>query len=160
MKGLVLSGGSGTRLRPLTFTGAKQLIPVANKPIIFYGIDALVDAGIKEIGIVVGTTAEEVQKVVGDGSRWNVSITYIHQSAPMGLAHAIKISREFLGDESFIMYLGDNILKNGIRDFVFPKSLLKGSTSVLRSRVAHPKTKTSPNRAAMNDLDSTLVCMR
>jgi len=118
MKGLILSGGFGTRLRPLTYTSAKQLIPIANKPIIFYGIESLVNAGVKEVGIVVGDTAEEVKKIVGDGSRWNIKIEYIHQPAPLGLAHAIKVSRDFLKEEPFIMYLGDNILKEGVNDFV------------------------------------------
>ncbi len=139
MKGLVLSGGSGTRLRPLTFTGAKQLIPVANKPIIFYGIEALVDAGVKEIGIVVGATAQEVNTVVGDGSRWGVSVTYIHQEAPLGLAHAIKISRDFLQDRSFIMYLGDNILKNGIRDFVTQFQHDRPNALILLTEVTNPQ---------------------
>jgi glucose-1-phosphate thymidylyltransferase len=139
MKGLVLSGGSGTRLRPLTYTGAKQLIPVANKPIIFYGIEALVAAGVKEIGIVVGVTADEVREVVGDGARWGISVTYIHQQAPLGLAHAIKISRDFLRDESFIMYLGDNILKNGIRDFVTQFQKDRPNALILLTEVTNPQ---------------------
>ena len=114
MKGLILSGGKGTRLRPLTFTQAKQLVPVANKPVLFYGIEALKDAGIKEIGIIVGDTKEEIQDAAGDGTRWGIRISYIEQEAPLGLAHAVKISEDFLGREPFVMYLGDNILKSGI----------------------------------------------
>lgn len=118
MKGLILAGGFGTRLRPLTYTGAKQLIPIANKPIIFYGIEALVDVGIKEIGIVVGDTKEEVMNTVGNGERWKINIEYIPQEAPLGLAHAIKIAEGFLGTEPFIMYLGDNILKDALHSLV------------------------------------------
>ena len=118
MKGLILSGGKGTRLRPLTFTQAKQLVPVANKPVLFYGIEALKEAGIAEIGIVVGDTKEEIKNAVGDGSRWGVRISYIEQETPLGLAHAVKISEEFLGKEPFVMYLGDNILKSGIKSLV------------------------------------------
>lgn len=118
MKGLILSGGKGTRLRPLTFTQAKQLVPVANKPVLFYGIEALKEAGIREIGIVVGDTKDEIKEAVGEGSRWDVRISYIEQEAPLGLAHAVKISEEFLGKEPFVMYLGDNILKSGIKSLV------------------------------------------
>ncbi len=118
MKGLILSGGFGTRLRPLTYTSAKQLIPIANKPIIYYGIEAIASAGIKEIGIVVGETAEEVKKTVGNGEKWNIKIDYIYQPQPLGLAHAIKISKAYLKDEPFIMYLGDNILKEGVNYFI------------------------------------------
>ena len=100
MKALVLSGGKGTRLRPLTFTTAKQLIPVANKPVLFYGLEAISQAGIKEVGIVVGETREEVQSAVGDGSRFNLKVEYIYQPEPLGLAHAVLISRDFLGDEA------------------------------------------------------------
>jgi glucose-1-phosphate thymidylyltransferase len=139
MKGLILSGGFGTRLRPLTYTGAKQLLPVANKPIIFYGIEALVGSGIKELGIVVGDTAEEVQHAVGDGSRWNISIQYIRQEAPLGLAHAIKISRAFLGTDSFVMYLGDNILRDGINDFVKNFDAHHPQSLILLTEVANPQ---------------------
>lgn len=118
MRGLILSGGKGTRLRPLTFTQAKQLVPVANKPVLFYGIEALKEAGIEEIGIVVGDTKEEIRQAAGDGSRWDVRLTYIEQEAPLGLAHAVKISEGFLGKEPFVMYLGDNILKSGIKSLV------------------------------------------
>jgi glucose-1-phosphate thymidylyltransferase len=118
MKGLILSGGAGTRLRPITHTSAKQLVPVANKPILFYGIEDMVEAGIKEIAIVVGSTADEIIAAVDDGSRWGADITYIRQEAPLGLAHCVLIARDFLGDDDFVMYLGDNMLQQGLKDFV------------------------------------------
>ncbi len=118
MKALILAGGAGTRLRPITHTRAKQLVPVANKPILFYGLEAIADAGIKEVGIVVGETGDEVRRAVGDGSDWGVSVTYLPQEAPLGLAHAVLIARDFLGDDDFVMYLGDNLLKQSLKDFV------------------------------------------
>lgn len=118
MKALILAGGAGTRLRPITHTRAKQLVPVANKPILFYGLEEIAEAGIKDVGIVVGDTAEEVKAAVGDGSAWGMSVTYIPQDAPLGLAHAVLIARDFLGDDDFVMYLGDNLLKQSLRDFV------------------------------------------
>ncbi len=139
MKGLILAGGFGTRLRPLTYTSAKQLIPIANKPILFYGIEALVNAGINELGIVVGDTAEEVRNIVGKGERWNANITYIPQEAPLGLAHAIKIAKTFLGEEPFIMYLGDNILKNGVDDFVKQFHRNKPNALILLTEVSNPQ---------------------
>ena len=118
MKALILAGGKGTRLRPITFTRAKQLVPVANKPILFYALEAIRDAGITDIGVIVGDTADEVRAALGDGSRWGVSITYIPQEAPLGLAHAVKIAEEFMAGEPFVMYLGDNLIANGITRFV------------------------------------------
>ena len=139
MKGLILSGGSGTRLRPLTYTSAKQLIPVANKPVLFYGIEHLVEAGVTEIGIVVGDTAAEIEAAVDDGSRWGAHITYIRQDAPRGLAHAVKISRSFLGDEPFIMYLGDNILRDGVKDFVDAFDAGGANAQILAATVPEPQ---------------------
>lgn len=118
MKALVLAGGAGTRLRPITHTRAKQLVPVANKPILFYGIEAMVAAGITEIGVIVGDTRDEVMAALGDGSRFGATITYIPQDAPLGLAHCVLIAREFLGDEDFVMYLGDNLLEQDLAAFV------------------------------------------
>ena len=118
VKALILAGGAGTRLRPITHTRAKQLVPVANKPILFYGLEAIADAGIKQVGIVVGDTAVDVQEAVGDGSDWGLSVTYLRQEAPLGLAHAVLIAREFLGEDDFVMYLGDNLLKQSLKEFV------------------------------------------
>ncbi len=118
MKALILAGGAGTRLRPITHTSSKQLVPVANKPILFYALDHMAEAGIKELGMIVGDTADEVMNAVGDGSRWSMKITYIRQEAPLGLAHCVLIARDFLGDDDFIMYLGDNLLRQGVKRFV------------------------------------------
>ncbi len=117
MKALILAGGAGTRLRPITHTRAKQLVPVANKPILFYGLEALAEAGIKEVGMIVGDTAAEVEAAVGDGSHWGLEVTYIPQSAPLGLAHCVLIAREFLGNDDFVMYLGDNLIRQGVKEF-------------------------------------------
>jgi glucose-1-phosphate thymidylyltransferase len=139
MKGLILSGGKGTRLRPLTYTQAKQLVPVANKPVLFYGIEALMEAGISEIGIIVGDTKDEIKQATGDGSRWGLNVTYIEQVAPLGLAHAVKISEEFLDGEPFVMYLGDNILKSGIRSLVEEFQKKKPNSLILLTEVPNPQ---------------------
>ena len=118
MKGLILSGGSGRRLRPLTHTSAKQLVPIANVPILHYVVADLVGVGITDIGIVVGDTGDEVRASVGDGSRWGASVTYIDQAAPLGLAHAVRVAGEFLGDEPFAMYLGDNMFEDSLDEVV------------------------------------------
>ncbi|MCU1358513.1 MAG: glucose-phosphate thymidylylransferase, long form [Acidimicrobiales bacterium] len=118
MRGLILAGGKGTRLRPITHTSAKQLVPVANKPILFYGIEHMAEVGITEIGIIVGETGDEVRAVVGDGSRWGVRITFIDQPDPLGLAHAVLVARPFLADDDFVMYLGDNMLEQGLTGLV------------------------------------------
>ena len=118
MKALVLAGGAGTRLRPITHTSAKQLLPVANKPVLFYGLEAIRDAGITDVGLVVADTAPAIQAAVGDGSAFGLSITYIRQTAPLGLAHAVLVSRDYLGDDEFVMYLGDNFIIGGITPLV------------------------------------------
>jgi glucose-1-phosphate thymidylyltransferase len=118
VKALVLCGGAGTRLRPITHTRAKQLVPVANKPVLFYGLEAIASAGIKQVGMVVGDTAPEVMAAVGDGSRWGLEVTYLPQESPLGLAHCVLIARDFLGDADFVMYLGDNLLQQDLSDFV------------------------------------------
>src|ERR671917_213065 len=119
LKGLILSGGRGTRLRPITFTSAKQLVPVANKPVLFYGIEAMASAGIEEVGIIIAPeTGAEIRSAAGDGSQFGVSIEYIEQDEPLGLAHALLTAEPFLGQSPFVMYLGDNLLRDGIVDLV------------------------------------------
>ena len=119
LKGLILSGGKGTRLRPITHTSAKQLVPVANKPVLFYGIEAMAEAGIEEVGIVIAPeTGAEIETAAGDGARFGVRISYIEQQEPLGLAHAVLTAEQFLGESPFVMYLGDNLLQGGITDLV------------------------------------------
>jgi glucose-1-phosphate thymidylyltransferase len=139
LKGLVLSGGRGTRLYPLTYTSAKQLIPVANKPVLFRVIEAIHDAGITDIGIVVGDTAEEIKRAVGRGGRWEVDIAYIQQEVPLGLAHAVKISKEFLGDERFVMFLGDNVIQGGISPLIAQFAESDYNCQIVLTRVDVPE---------------------
>jgi glucose-1-phosphate thymidylyltransferase len=139
MKGLILSGGKGTRLRPLTYTSAKQLVPVANKPVLFYGLEAMAEAGIKDIAIVVGDTHQEIRDAVGDGSAWGASITYLPQDAPRGLAHAVGISQSFMGDTPFVMYLGDNLLNKGLRPFVDGFWTDRPAAQILLAKVPDPQ---------------------
>ena len=139
MKALVLSGGKGTRLRPITHTSAKQLVPVANKPILFYGLEAIAECQIKDVGIVVGDTKNEIISAVGDGSKFGIKVTYIEQEAPLGLAHAVKISQEFLKDEEFVMYLGDNLIKDGIKSFVENFKKKKPNSQILLAKVKNPQ---------------------
>jgi glucose-1-phosphate thymidylyltransferase len=138
MKGLILSGGRGTRLRPITFTSAKQLVPVANKPILFYGIEALAASGITEIGIVVGDTHQEIRDAVGDGSRWGVRVVYIAQEAPLGLAHAVLTAEPFIGTDSFCMYLGDNLIREKLAPLVERFRADKPNSQILLAHVADP----------------------
>ena len=139
MKGLILSGGRGTRLRPLTYTSAKQLVPVANKPVLFYGIEAMAEAGIRSVGIVVGDTQAEIRAAVGDGSRWGLRVEYIEQHAPLGLAHAVLISEQFIGGEPFVVYLGDNLLMRGISGLAKEFSRDRPAAQILLARVPDPQ---------------------
>ncbi|MDP9287947.1 MAG: sugar phosphate nucleotidyltransferase, partial [Thermoproteota archaeon] len=118
MKGLILAGGHGTRLRPLTFTGNKHMIPIANKPMLYYGLHHLANSNIKEIGIILGPINEGVREAIGDGSKFGVHVTYISQPEPKGLAHAVLVSEKFVDGEPFVMYLGDNLLKQGVDPLV------------------------------------------
>jgi glucose-1-phosphate thymidylyltransferase len=139
MKALVLSGGSGSRLRPITHTSAKQLLPVANKPVLFYGLEAIRDAGISSVGIVVGDTAPSIQAAVGDGSAFGLDVTYIRQDAPRGLAHAVLIARDFLGDDDFVMYLGDNFIVGGIAALVDEFRSGRPDAQIMLTQVPDPR---------------------
>ncbi len=138
MKALVLSGGAGTRLRPITHTSAKQLVPVANKPVLFYGLEAIRDAGVTDVGIIVGDTAAEIEAAVGDGSELGIRVTYIRQDAPLGLAHCVLIAQEFLGDDDFVMYLGDNFIIGGITELVDEFRAGTYDAQILLTKVDNP----------------------
>jgi glucose-1-phosphate thymidylyltransferase len=139
MKALVLSGGAGTRLRPITHTSAKQLVPVANKPILEFGLEAIRAAGIDDVGIIVGETHEEIRAHVGDGSQYGIKVTYIHQPEPLGLAHAVLTAADYLGDDDFVMYLGDNLIAGGITEFVEQFRSEPSAAQILLARVRDPE---------------------
>ncbi len=139
MKALVLAGGAGTRLRPITHTSAKQLVPVANKPILFYGLEQIRDAGITDIGIIVGDTADEIEAAIGDGSALGIKATYIPQPEPLGLAHAVLTGADFLGDDDFVMFLGDNLIEGGITELVQDFQEHKPDAQILLKPVDDPE---------------------
>jgi len=153
MKALILAGGAGTRLRPITHTSAKQLVPVANKPILFYGIEAMAAAGIVEIGIIVGDTKAEVMSTVGDGSQFGVAVTYIPQDLPLGLAHCVLIAQDFLGDDDFVMYLGDNLLEQDLAAFVHAFETARASAEPPSSQILLKKVP-DPHRFGIATLDA------
>jgi len=139
LKGLILSGGKGTRLYPLTYSNAKQLIPVANKPVLYRVIEAIKDAGIDDIGIVVGDTAPIIKEAVGRGGRWDINITYIEQDEPLGLAHAVKTAADFLGDDRFVMFLGDNVIEGGISPLIKEFARSDWNSQIVLTRIENPQ---------------------
>ncbi|MBH28450.1 MAG: glucose-1-phosphate thymidylyltransferase, partial [Chloroflexi bacterium] len=139
MKGLILSGGKGTRLYPLTYTRAKQLIPVANEPVLFRVIRAIRDAGITEIGVVTGDTGTEIEDAVGDGGLWGVNVTFIPQDNPAGLAHAVKISEDFIGNDRFVMFLGDNVIQGGISSLIEQFAHSQWDSQIVLTQVPDPQ---------------------
>lgn len=165
MKGLILSGGAGTRLRPITHTSAKQLVPIANKPILIYGIEAMVEAGISEIGIIISPeTGADIQAAVGDGSTFGADITWIRQDQPLGLAHCVLIAHEFLGDDDFVMYLGDNMLEQNLVGFVSEFTSRRsapelGSTGTLVAQILLTKVD-DPSSFGVAEVDETGAVVR
>jgi glucose-1-phosphate thymidylyltransferase len=163
VKGLILSGGAGTRLRPITHTSAKQLVPIANKPILFYGIEDMAAAGITDIGIIVGETRSEIMAAVGDGSAFGVEVTYIPQEEPLGLAHCVLIAADFLADDDFVMYLGDNMLEQGLTEFVdrFESERAAAQSPTLQDDAVAPVAQIllakvpDPQRFGVAELNST-----
>jgi len=139
LKGLILSGGKGSRLRPFTYTSAKQLVPIANKPVLFYAIEQLVECGIRDIAIVVGDTADQIRAAVGDGAAFGANVEYIEQDAPLGIAHAVKIARDFMGETPFVLYLGDNFLIGGVKSFVDKFRENEASCQILLHPVKNPE---------------------
>src|SRR5689334_13771104 len=139
MKGVVLAGGSGTRLRPLSYTGPKQLIPIANKPNIVYCLDDLREAGITQVGVILGNNMpEKVRELLGDGSKYGVAITYIHQGDPRGIAHAVQCAKDFVGSDSFVVYLGDNLLRGGIKGLVADFEGSRPDAAIALCKVQNP----------------------
>jgi glucose-1-phosphate thymidylyltransferase len=153
MKALILAGGAGTRLRPITHTSAKQLVPVANKPILFYGIEAMVTAGITEIGVIVGDTRDEMMAALGDGSQWGAQITFIPQDAPLGLAHCVLIAADFLGDDDFVMYLGDNLLEQDLGAFVHAFEAARATAEPPTAQILLKRVP-DPHRFGIAELDA------
>ncbi len=139
MKALVLAGGSGSRLRPITYTSAKQLVPVANKPVLFYGLEAIAAAGIQDVGIVVGDSAPSIHAAVGDGWKFGLDVTYIRQTAPLGLAHAVLVAQEYLGDDDFVMYLGDNFIIGGITSLIDEFMAGRPDAQIMLTHVSDPR---------------------
>ncbi len=154
MKALILAGGAGTRLRPITHTSAKQLVPVANKPILFYGIEAMVSAGITEIGVIVGDTRAEVMAALGDGSQFGARVTFIPQDQPLGLAHCVLIAADFLGDDDFVMYLGDNLLEQDLAAFVRAFETARKGAEPPTAQILL-KQVPDPHRFGIAELDAT-----
>ena len=154
MRALILAGGAGTRLRPITHTSAKQLVPVANKPILFYGLEAMAAAGITEVGIIVGDTRDEVMAAVGDGSEFGVKATYLPQDAPLGLAHCVLIAHDYLGDDDFVMYLGDNLLEQDLGRFVQEFEQARASDAVPPAAQILLKQVPDPHRFGIAELDA------
>ena len=139
MRALILAGGEGSRLRPITHTNAKQLIPIAGAPILFHALEAIRDAGITEVGIVIGQTGDEIRTAVGDGSTWGLSVSYIPQDAPLGLAHAVMTARDFVAGQPFLMYLGDNVLLEGLKRFVDEFERTRPDAQIFLARVPEPE---------------------